>query len=104
MGNDERKLIPGVIIEMGGTDYTVPPLNFAAVKKVAAKLPSLKDMKGGLPDNEQIDTMVEIIHLAMKRNYPEITADELIELLDMGNVMRVIEAIMSGSGFTQQGE
>lgn len=104
MSEKNRKLIPGVIVEMGGTEYTIPPLNFSAIKKLSSKLATLKDMGEGLPDDEQIDTMIEIIHLAVKRNYPDVTVDEVADMLDMSNAMQAVGAIMSGSGFKAAGE
>lgn len=98
-------MIPGVEIKLGDKVFTIAPLNFITLKKVAPLLKSFEKLDGKtMPEAEDFDAMITIIHLAIKRNHPEVTSDEIGELLDMQNVMEVITKIMGASGSKSAGE
>jgi hypothetical protein len=102
---NNKALIDGVVISMGGIDYTVPPLNLAGVKKVLASgdMAELQNVKG-VPSADQIGVISRIAILALNRNYPDLTIEELEELLDLGNAMQIIRSVMGVSGFVARGE
>jgi hypothetical protein len=92
-----EELIDGVEISMGGKKWTVPPLTLKQVKKFQPILEGL----GNLDEANalaQSDALVEVIHAAIARNYPEVIRDEIDELLDLGNLMPVVQAVMGVSG------
>jgi hypothetical protein len=98
-------LIDGVSVRMGGRDFTIPPLTLGMVKRLA---PQLEKMGGADPASisgpEAADACVTVIHAALKRNYPELTQDEVEELLDLGNMQKVTHAVMGISGLIPSGE
>lgn len=87
-------MIKGTIVNLGGTDYEVPPLNLAALERFQDKL---SRYTGGI-DPESVKFVVEVAHAAIKRNYPEMTVDELKELIDLGNIREIFGAVMNISG------
>lgn len=89
--------VAGQPVVLGGREYTVPPLSLFHVRHFANQLKTL-DLSGGM-DPEKLDLITQVVHAAMKRNYPDISQDQLLELLDLGNVYRVFEAVMGVSGF-----
>jgi len=90
-------LIEGVKIKLGGREFVAPPLNFKALRKFTPQLPVLTQI-GDVPTNEQIDVVLDIVHFALARNYPELTRDELEELLDLANLTDALQAILGASG------
>lgn len=93
-------LLDGTKVNLGGRDFTVPPLNLKALRRLAPTISALADM-ADVPTPEQVGQIAEVVHAAVVRNYPEITVDEMEELLDLGNIKAVLQAILSGSGLTQ---
>jgi hypothetical protein len=51
-----------------------------------------------------IGQVAQIIFLALQRNYPEITQEEVEDLLDMTNATTVLRVILEVSGFVPAGE
>lgn len=96
-------LVDGVIVSMGGKDFTVPPLTFKQLRTLEPEINKLSNIQGA-PSEEQMDAVVNVIHSALSRNYQEITKDEVEDMLDLGNLQKVIGAIMGVSGLTVLGE
>lgn len=91
-------MIPGAVINMGGVDYIVPPLNFAALMRLEPELTMMVGIGSGIPSVEVQRAVVEIVRTALSRNYPEVTTETVAAGLDMGNMQSVIMAIMGQSG------
>lgn len=87
-------MIKGTEVDLGGTTYIVPPLNLAALERFQDRL---ENYTGGL-DRESVSFVVEVAYAAIKRNYPDMTIDQLKELIDLGNIQQVFEAVMNVSG------
>jgi len=96
-------LLSGVKVQMGGRDFTLPPLTLGALKKIGDKIYILSEMSS-IPTPDQIDAMAQIILSSVNRNYPEVKQDELIELLDLGNLKSVFEAVLGASGIVRGSE
>jgi queuine/archaeosine tRNA-ribosyltransferase len=91
------ELIQGTVVSLGGTDYTVPPLSFKQLRKMLGKINLIGGI-GGVPTDEQMNAIVEVVHSALARNYPDLTTDQVDDMLDLGNASRVVQAIMGVSG------
>ena len=90
-------MIPGVIVAMGGRDWTVPPLTLGQLRRLMPKVRQLTDI-GAQMDEGQIGVLVEIVASALQRNYPDMTAETVENLLDLGNAGAVLHAVLTGSG------
>jgi hypothetical protein len=101
MSDEPRKLIKGVTLNLGGDDYVVPPLNLEQLEEHAEIIDKLA---GPLSAKEQRPLQVTLIKAALSRNYPEITAEQLRKLLDLGNLLETYLAVMAMSGFEPVGE
>ncbi len=86
-----------VTVKLGGKEFEVLPLSFKAVRQLKPQLTQLANMDS-VPTDEQITAITDIVHRALSRNYPDITRDEIEDLIDLGNVRHVIPAIMGVSG------
>jgi hypothetical protein len=50
---------------------------------------------GAVPD---IEVVVTLLHAALVRNYPELTADQVAQWVDYGNMLDIMDAVMQTSG------
>lgn len=89
-------MIPGIDFDFNGRVLTIPPLTLGALQALRKRLAALR--ASGLNDPESIGTILDAAHTAIKRNYPEITRDEVGELVDLRNMGDVLVAVMDASG------
>ncbi|MFI5230065.1 MAG: hypothetical protein ACHQWU_13410 [Gemmatimonadales bacterium] len=93
----------GQAIEVDGVTYIVPPLALGAVQDLLPRIEAI----GAPPSSsvgltkEQVDTMLDVILAAMRRNYPELTRATLEEIVDLGNVKPLFRMVLGLSGFEQ---
>ena len=90
-------MLPGVTIPMGGRDWVVPPLTLGQLRRLMPKVRQLTEMGASMGET-QISVLVEIVAAALQRNYPEVTAEMVENLLDLGNASAVLNAVLTGSG------
>jgi hypothetical protein len=94
-------MIPGTNIKIGEKTFLVPPLNFAAMKKHRDFLQ--KAMSGEFDARkigpEDIEAMFDMIYLAVKRNYPDVTEEQFAQDLDLAAVQTIFPALLKTSGF-----
>jgi hypothetical protein len=91
-------LIKGIELELSGRTFVVPPLALGDLEVLQDKL---KNYKSDL-SNESICTVLDVAHAALKRNYPEITRDELGSLIDIGNMPVVMMVAMDVAGLRRK--
>lgn len=84
----------GVEIQLGGRDFIVPALTLGQLRTLQPRLDGL----GTAPQSEQMATMLDAIHAAVARNYPEIDQAELEGLIDLSDLQTVFAAVMGISG------
>jgi len=84
----------GKEFEFGGKIYIVPPLNLGAIEQLEDDLANFNTMSVA----KQSKLALSIVYLALKRNYPEISREEVGEFIDIGNMHQVIPAICDLSG------
>ena len=82
---------------MGGREWTVPPLTLGELRRLMPKVRELSEI-GAQMGETQIGVLVEIVAAALQRNYPDITAETVENLLDLGNAGLVLNAVLTGSG------
>jgi len=96
-------MIDGVSISLGGTEYVVPALSFKQLRNLQPKLATLGTVKG-IPSEAQLDAVAEVVHAALSRNYPDLTLDQVGDMLDLTNMKHIVPAIMGISGLVSEGE
>ena len=90
-------LLSGVKVSMGGRDFILPPLTLGSLKRIGSKINTLSKIDS-IPNEEQTDAIAQIVLASVNRNYPEITQDELLEMIDLGNLKEIFEAVLGVSG------
>jgi hypothetical protein len=95
-------VIPGASVAMGGQDWVIPPLTLGQLRRLMPKLRELTEIGASMGEPE-IGVLVEIVTAALQRNYPEVTADRVENLLDLGNASAVLNAVLTGAGLRPHG-
>ncbi len=90
-------MLPGVTITIGECEWIVPPLTLGQLRRLMPKVRQLSVIDTQMGDTE-IAIVVEIVTAALQRNYPDVTADEVENILDLANAGRVLSAVLTGSG------
>ena len=91
-------MIDGVKIAMGRVENIVPPLSLKQVRNLSVKLAAIT--AGTTGEEAQIDAAVDIIHAALTRNYASLTRDQVETDVDLGNIAKLIKAVMGQSGLS----
>jgi hypothetical protein len=86
-------LIPG--IQFPGRDWIIPPLSLGDLEVMQNRIAALE--KGAI-DKETVRTVIDATFAALKRNYPDLSREDVAGALDLGNMMDVIAAVMDVSG------
>jgi hypothetical protein len=90
-------MIPGIDFDFGGGRvYTIAPLTLGALEGLQKRFTALG--QGAPTDPANVATVLDAAHAALKRNYPEITRDEVAELVDLGNMSDVLVAVLDVAG------
>ena len=89
-------MIDGVKIKLGEIEYVVPPLNLKSMRRLLPKLNTLKT--SGLPGDEDLTTIVDVVHSALVRNYPNMTVEDVENGLDMVNMQGIVSQVLGQSG------
>lgn len=98
--NKKNPAIPGKNVVLAGQEFEVPPLTFGQLRRLAKEIEILGSARlSASASPEQQDALMKVIHAALSRNYPDLTVEDMDDLIDMGNVLSVVEAVMSVSGF-----
>lgn len=92
-------MIKGTAITLGETEYTCPAL---CLDDVQTYLPKIKLLQTSDMSPEHFQTIKEVVHAALKRNYPDITVDDIAKGLDLSNYRDVLDAVMARSGLVKK--
>lgn len=93
----------GKKINIGGTEYIVPPLTLGQLRTgITENLEKHDKLIGEGKLFEALSLRGEIIALAMQRNYPELSTENVLELLDTQNVNSVWMFILGMSGLGEE--
>lgn len=87
--------VKGIPKELGGETYIVPPLSLGALEQLHDKLGAFA---GDVSDLSQVGTVIDAAHAALRRNYPEMTRDQVADMVDVSNMLDLFEAVMDISG------
>lgn len=96
-------MIDGELVRIGEKEYTVPALNFKRVREVQKLLEKIGTVNiGQILTDDQLNMMIEIAHIGLQRNYPDITKEELEEILDLNNIYDVVLAVTGQAGLKKR--
>ena len=90
---------PGVKVDLGGREFIVPALRFGAVKQFTkdGTFAAIDTMKVDGLNEQNIDAAIRVIRAALAINYPELTAEDLLELVDLRSLPELLGAVTGQS-------
>lgn len=91
-------LYPGIEMVLGGQAYIIPSLSLGQVRRFQSKL---QDWSGKIED-QSVDLAITVIHAAISRNHPELTLEAVADLVDLGNMAELMQAVMDVSGLLRK--
>lgn len=91
--------VNGTPLILNGQEYIVPPLSLGALEQLQDKIASVD---GTANDIRQVSAIIDCAHAALKRNYPEMTREQVADLIDIANMNAVFEAVMNVSGMVKK--
>lgn len=91
--------VKGIPMELGGQQLVVPPLSLGALEQLQERL---AQFSGDVSDKDQIATAIDATHAALRRNYPEITREQVADLVGLDNMIDVMQAVMDVSGLKRK--
>ena len=77
-------MIKGIPVAVGDQTFIVPALTLGALERLADKIDTL-----GPGD------AIDIVHTALGRNYPDLTRDQVAEMVDADNLSTFVAAAMA---------
>ena len=92
-------MIDGKELKIGEKVLVVPSLS---IKQVRSLLPKMQTLQLGSFAEKDMDVCIEIIRMALSRNYPDITVDEIEDSVDMTNMVPIVKAVMNLSGMDEK--
>lgn len=87
--------IPGVKINLGGIEFVLAPLGLRLMREFEARG---KQTSENTTPEQAHDFNVDVILASLHRNYPDITRDDLEELLDSQNEQQALLSVFSQTG------
>lgn len=88
--------IPGIELVLDGESFIVAPLKLGQFRELAETIAKVEAPE---TDNmKRLEGAAAVIAAALARNYPEITAEQVFDRLDLGNWAPAYRAAMAISG------
>jgi hypothetical protein len=91
----------GVEVYMGGKVWVIPGLSVKQFRLYKGTLAELGEIGDRLGATETFDKVIPIVTAALQRNYPDVTDEQVEEMLDMNTFKVVMGAVATGSGLRQ---
>lgn len=87
-------------IEFGSRRVTFYPLNLKAIRELEPELRKLAGVgrSAALAGGESLATAIKVLTASAQRGNAAITSQDVEEVIDLGNISEVMEALMGNSG------
>jgi hypothetical protein len=96
MENTEKPKYEGQPVFMNGQEWIVPPLSLKDFRKHFKTLTDTDITAENVLD--KLCEKVPVLLAALQRNYPDLTAEQLEEMLDVVTFNKCVSAVTTGSG------
>lgn len=93
----------GKEIYMAGQWWVVPSLSTKDAVTFWDDLAQFQSPGDRAKGKERLQKAIEIIHAAMKRNYPNLTSDEVKDMVGLGDYMKLLTLVFTASGVSETG-
>ena len=82
--------VRGIIVQLGGEDWLLAPLPLGPLETLQARIEALSEVNLATG----AATVMDAAYYSLKRNYPDITREQIGEMLGLENMWDVINAVM----------
>lgn len=89
----------GIPFDFGGRVLVIPPISLGALEPLQERLTGMSD---DMFDPENISTVIDTVHAALKRNYPDMTREEIADMIDLENMQEVMTCAMDVAGLKRK--
>lgn len=89
----------GKTIILDGREFVLPSLSVNQARKL---WPGILDLNKGLTVDQfpsKLDVVLNVIHAALSRNYPDLTIEQLGDMVDANNSGEILYEVAAQSGF-----
>ncbi len=86
--------VAGIPFPFADGERIIPPIALGALEQLQTRIAAFK---GGI-DGESITTVIDSAYAALRRNYPDITREQVADMVDVGNMIDVFQSVMDVSG------
>ncbi|MDP3650524.1 MAG: hypothetical protein Q8R67_02465 [Rhodoferax sp.] len=93
--------IDGVDVLLGGVIYILPPCSLATLKRHTKGIDAMQRSSFDFSE-ASVDTILNLVFEALRRNYPDITPEFVAEHLGLDMVMETFQAAMDVSGLMRK--
>ena len=110
----KEHLVLGVEMQLGEHLYTVPPMLLKDLSATVREglLQKLSGIQKRVAEGEEdaalfddgFNALVTLTHRSLKRNYPEITTEQIEDLLDVGNAEQVMETVLTANRINRRSD
>ncbi len=91
--------VKGIPYDFGGLVLVIPPLSLGAMEQLQERLTGMSD---DMFDPGNISTVIDTLHAALGRNYPDMTREEVANLVDLENMQEAMTCAMDISGIKRK--
>lgn len=95
----ESTKVKGIPYDFGGRVLVIPPLSLGAMERLQDRLAGMSD---DMFDPENIGTVIDTVHAALGRNYPDMTREEVADMIDLENMQEAMTCAMDISGLKRK--
>ncbi|MDP9267258.1 MAG: hypothetical protein M3P27_02900 [Acidobacteriota bacterium] len=99
----EQAKYEGEKVFMDGRDWVVPSLGVYDFKQNYSNLVDYEKSINVENAGDKIFEVAPILYLAFKRNYPEITLEKFIDMVDLAAFQKIYQAVLARSGMKKAG-
>jgi len=92
----------GTPVNFGEVTLYVPPLKVKQLPIALKRIEEISAIKGDSVDDRmgQVTATLEVIHMALVRNYPDITVEDMEDIFDLGSIEEALEVVLNLSRIT----
>lgn len=90
--------VKGIPVELGGQIYIIPPIALGPLEQLQDRLAVFD----GTINKENCATVIDATHAALLRNYPDLTREQVGEMVGLENMQELMEAVMDVSGLKRK--
>lgn len=91
--------VKGIPYDFGGRVLVIPPLSLGAMEQLQGRLADLDESS---ISPEYIGTVIDAVHAALQRNYPEMKREDVAGMIDLENMQEVMACTMDVAGLKRK--